>query len=574
MELVLANYLLIIDHWWYRKKTGPVFLRESISHWPSNQHQINNMVPELKPHVSLHVHVNNEIPSNGVIDFERFSNFMRLNRAVGYMLRFINYSKNQPSCGPLSSEELKSALILIIKLSQIESFPEYKNLINQKQLPPKSPLLKFNIFLDENKLIRIGGRLQQSDFPDSKKHPILIQSTHRFTKLLFNYEHQKLLHAGPQLLLATIRETYWPIRGRNLARFCCRQCVKCCRMRGQTVTPIMGNLPQQRLTPGFPFENVGLDYAGPIRAVSRQGRGCRIVKVYIAVFICFTTKSIHLELVGDLTSDTFILALRRFMSRRGKPTNIFSDNGTSFVGAYHDISKFLKSNCDNLSSEMANQGINFHFIPAYSPHFAGLAEAGVKSTKYHLNRVLGHCNLSYEELNTTLIQIEALLNSRPLTPLSSNPEDMTPLTPGHFLIGRPLTSLPSPDYQDRTISSLNRFQRIEQLRQHFWIRWSKEYISELQVRTKWRACKDSLKLNSLVVLKEDNLPPLKWKLGRIVAVYPGTDGVIRVADVKTSNGVFRRSFSKLCPLPEPEVFVEVKPSTPGGMSNIIPNHLK
>ncbi|XP_072949814.1 uncharacterized protein [Epargyreus clarus] len=200
---------------------------------------------------------------------------------------------------------------------------------------------------------------------------------------------------------------------------------------------------------------------------------------------------------------------------------------------------------------MANEGIKFHFIPAYSPHFAGLAEAGVKSTKHHLVRVLGNCHLTYEELNTTLTQIEAILNSRPLTPLSPDPEDMMPLSPGYFLIGRPLTSLPSQDYQERPTTSLSRFQRIEQLRQHFWARWSKEYISELQLRSKWRSSKGAtLKLNSLVLLKEENLSPLHWKLGRVVAVYPGADGVSRVADIRTASGLHRRSFCKICPLPE------------------------
>ncbi|XP_028029782.1 uncharacterized protein LOC114242720 [Bombyx mandarina] len=172
----------------------------------------------------------------------------------------------------------------------------------------------------------------------------------------------------------------------------------------------MGNLLRQRLqAEGFAFQNIGLDYAGPIQCAVRQGRGCKLVKVYIAIFVCFATKSIHLELVGDLTSKTFIMALKRFISRRGKPINIYSDNGTSFVGAANELSKFLKTNCSALSEEMAQEGINFNFIPAYSPHFAGLAEAGVKSTKHHLIRVLGLCNLTYEELYTTLVQIEAIL---------------------------------------------------------------------------------------------------------------------------------------------------------------------
>lgn len=540
------NLLTSLDDWW----SGPSFLKNDTSYWPSRFTQsIDELLPEIKTNVSLHGTVNENV-ANEFLNFNRFSSFLKLQRSVAYLLRFIAACKKLSVYGPFSNDELQNSLNLIIRTCQNESFSEYKLLLRNKQLPKKSALLKFNVFLDDHKIMRVRGRLQNSDLPYDKKCPILLQSSHHFTKLLFEYEHKRLFHAGPQLLLASIRDTYWPIRGRNLARLCYRRCVRCCRLKGQTVTPIMGNLPRQRLLAGgFPFENIGLDYAGPIQSAVRRGRGCKLVKVYIAIFVCFTTKSIHLELVGDLTSNTFIMALKRFISRRGKPVNIFSDNGTSFVGAYNDLSKFLKTNCDSLSEEMAKEGISFNFIPAYSPHFAGLAEAGVKSTKHHLVRVLGLCNLTYEELYTTLVQIEAILNSRPLTPLSSNPEDLTPLTPGHFLIGRPLTSLPTPDYHDHSTSSLSRFQRIEQLRQHFWNRWSKEYISELQLRTKWRTCKGSLKLNSLVLLKEDNMPPLKWKMGRIVATYPGPDGVIRVADVKTSSGLLRRSFSKICPLP-------------------------
>jgi hypothetical protein len=222
---------------------------------------------------------------------------------------------------------------------------------------------------------------------------------------------------------------------------------------------------------------------------------------------------------------------------------------TSFVGAYNELSKFLKTNCSSLAEAAVSENINFQFNPAYSPHSGGLWEAGVKSTKFHLKRVLGDCNLTYEELNTVLVQIEAVLNSRPLTPISSDPEDMQPLTPGHFLIGRPLTALPVQDLRDRSSNYLSRYQRVEQLRQHFWARWSKEYVSELQARTKWRTHHDTLKVDTLVLIKEDNLPPLKWKMGRIAAIYPGSDGIARVADVRTATGLIRRSFSKICPLP-------------------------
>ncbi|XP_013181006.1 PREDICTED: uncharacterized protein LOC106127472 [Papilio xuthus] len=312
----------------------------------------------------------------------------------------------------------------------------------------------------------------------------------------------------------------------------------------------MGNLPQRRVTAsGCPFEIVGVDYAGPIMSASRQGCGCKLVKVYIIVFVCFATKAMHIELVDNLTSNNFMSALRRFMSRRGKPKHIYSDNGTSFVGAYNEIGRFIKSSLNSLPGDLAPDYINFHFLPPHAPHFGGIWEAGVKSVKFHLKRILGNCNLTYEELNTVLVQIEAVLNSRPLTPLSADPSDLLPLTPGHFLIGRPLTALPAGCYEHHATGRLSRYQHLEHLRQHFWSRWSKEYISELQLRTKWRSNLNPLQEGVLVILKEDNLPPLKWRLGRVVAVHPGADGVSRVADVRTATGVVRRAFSKICPLP-------------------------
>ena len=537
------NFIQSSDLWWF----GPNYLNKDISHWPLTP-GTGEKLPEIKPEVSSFLATE---PKPILIDYGRFSSFLRLKRSVAYALRFIAIirKKNLFSVKNLSSDELQTALNLLIKLSQIDSFPdEYKCLLERKSLPKRSPLLKFNPFLDDQRLMRVGGRLENSDYPYEKKHPLIIHSTHQFTKLLFRFEHRKLMHAGPQLLLATIKENYWPVGGRNLAKLCCRECVLCKRIRGKIIAPIMGNLPHQRLTPSHPFETVGVDYAGPILAANRQGMGCRLNKVYIAIFICFTTKAIHTELVGDLTSNNFMSALRRFMSRRGKPKNIYSDNGTSFVGACNDVGKFLKSNCDSLSGSAADEGIAFHFIPPCSPHFGGLWEAGVKSVKYHLRRVLGNCNFTYEELNTALVQIEALLNSRPLTPISMDPEDLMPLTPAHFLIGRPLTSLPTPNYEDNSVSQLTRYQRIEKLRQHFWKRWSKEYIAELQQRAKWRSGAGQLKMNTLVILKDDNLPPLKWKMGRIIAVHPGLDGINRVADVKTANGTVRRAFSKICPL--------------------------
>lgn len=157
--------------------------------------------------------------------------------------------------------------------------------------------------------------------------------------------------------------------------------------------------------------------------------------------------------------------------------------------------------------------------------------------------------LTFEEFYTLLVQIEAVLNSRPLTPLSSDPNDLVPLTPTHFLITNPGLPMPEPDVANIADNRLNRYHLIEKMRQHFWLRWQKEFVSELQQRTKWKKEKGALNIGDLVIIKEDNLPVMVWKLGRVIGIHPGKDGVVRVAEIKTATGEIKRSFSKICPLP-------------------------
>lgn len=266
----------------------------------------------------------------------------------------------------------------------------------------------------------------------------------------------------------------------------------------------MGDLPPERVTPAFPFQSIGMDYAGPFNILERKGRGARTNKCYLALFICFRYKCIHLEAVSDLSKEAFISCLKPFISRRGKPYEIFSDNGRNFVAAAKELGDSLKSNADSIIDFAASEQIKFNFHPAYAPHFSGLAEAGIKSAKHHIKRVLGNANLTFEELSTLFTQVEAALNSRPLYPLSSCPQDFLPLTPGHFLIGRPLTALPTPD----RIAHTARYKVLENLRKSFCTRWQQDYISELQKRTKWKS--DNfyrLKLGDLVILQEETLLP-------------------------------------------------------------------
>lgn len=182
--------------------------------------------------------------------------------------------------------------------------------------------------------MRVGGRLDAANYYSyEKRHPILLHASHRLTRLHFEREHVNNMHAGPLLLLSIVRETVWPVNGRHLAWRTVNNCVRCRRVRGETLQPEMGNLPLQRITPGHPFLSVGLDFAGPFTIVNRKGRGSRLIKCYMCLFVCLRYKCIHLEAVSDLTKDAFIMTLRRFVARRGRPTEIFCDNGTNFVAA-------------------------------------------------------------------------------------------------------------------------------------------------------------------------------------------------------------------------------------------------
>ncbi|XP_076620344.1 uncharacterized protein LOC143341342 [Colletes latitarsis] len=252
-----------------------------------------------------------------------------------------------------------------------------------------------------------------------------------------------------------------------------------------------------------------------------------------------------------MTTETFIAALKRFVARRGLCRNIYSDNGTNFVGADNELSKLYQVlNVDEgVQRWLTDKQIAWHFIPALSPNFGGLWEAAVRSFKHHIKRVVGEELFTFEEFNTLVVEIEGILNSRPLTPLSANPTDPSALTPAHLLIGNSLTSLPETDFSDTPVNRLSKWQHIQKVKRDFWNRWYKEYLNQLNVCQKWVKGSHDLREGSLVVLKDDHLPPLQWHLGRIEKMHSGPDGVTRAVTVRSSHGSYRRSVKQLAQLP-------------------------
>lgn len=232
---------------------------------------------------------------------------------------------------------------------------------------------------------------------------------------------------------------------------------------------------------------------------------------------------------------------------------MYSDNGTNFVGAANETSRQIRRAVreaeEKIADKLVEDGIRWHFIPPNSPHFGGLWEAGVKSAKHHLRRVIGESKLTFEEMSTLLCQIEACLNSRPLCALTNDPTDHTALTPGHFIASTDLLTVPEPSHIDTNPNRLDRWKQIQQMRQNFWHRWRNDYLSQLQQRPKWLQQIRNLNIGDMVLVKDDRLPSWKWALGRIVDIHPGEDDLVRVISVRTAAGTYKRSITKICRLP-------------------------
>ncbi|XP_057671219.1 uncharacterized protein LOC130902947 [Diorhabda carinulata] len=544
---VKPRNLLNNSLWW----EGPPFLKERKESWPECLNKNENLPDIRKQKVNLLI----SCSENDFI--KHFSDVNKLKRITAYIRCFYLNCKAKgnselSNSGPLEVSELDGALNCLTKLSQGEFFHRDINKLNKNKPAADCKIISLNLFLDRDGILRVGGRLTNAKFAFEKKHPAILSSKSHLAELLVRNTHLRLMHAGPQHTLVTLRERLWIVGGRTLVKNVVRKCIPCFRYKPTQTQPIMAPLPEMRLKSRHPFEFVGVDYAGPMSIKNKSGRGYKVSKAYICLFVCCVTKAVHTELVSDLSTDAFLLALKRFVSRRGKPACIYSDNGTNFVGANNalkELGRFIINNETNLTNSFQADDITWKFIPPRSPHFGGLWESGIKCIKYHLRRVTKDLSFTFEQLYTILTEVEAILNSQPLSPLSDSSHDLHPLTPSHFLIGRSSNAAPEPNITHLPRNRLSMYQHLAQVKQHLWKRWNKEYVSELQTRTKWKFNYDSLKANTLVLLKEDNQPPMKWKLGRVEAIHLGADGVARVATIRTTDGHVKRSFAKICPLP-------------------------
>uniref|UniRef100_A0A5S6Q0M6 Integrase catalytic domain-containing protein n=1 Tax=Trichuris muris TaxID=70415 RepID=A0A5S6Q0M6_TRIMR len=485
---------------------------------------------------------------------ERYGKFDRLVRVTATCLRFKANCRSPPSnrrSGPLTTFELGEAQKVWFRLVQQERFSrEIQLLSHQQELPTTSKITPLDPFIAEDGLLRVGGRIGRSELPYDSRFPIILPHKHVVVDLLVRHCHERQMHLGTEHTLAVIRQRFWILKGRSVVKRIIRDCVVCRRFSSRAFAQKMAPLPEERITETFPFARTGMDFAGPLHV--RCGKRSR--KAYICLFTCMTIRAVHLELVIDMSVDQFLLALRRFVARRGRPTLLQSDNFTTFKAADRVIRQlFVGPTLDKIKHQLAFEGVTWKFITERAPWTGGYWERLVRSVKEPLKKVLGHALLTETELHTVLVEIEAKINARPLTFVGDDPKDANVLTPFHFLIGKEFTEFPHHG-QPRDRSAVDyhtgaelrrRWQHQQRLVAHFWKRWRTEYVTTLSVRKKWCGVKPSPAIGDVVLIAEENVPRMRWMMGRVIELLPGTDGLVRSVRLRTTKGMLTRPVAKL-----------------------------
>lgn len=529
-----VNYVPIdADDWWF---TGPDFLKKDEDYWPERETPTEDEDTEVIHHVSLD-HGTSPLPN-----FERFSTYQRLLRATASVLLFIDKCRHRES--HMTPTHLDKAEKLLLKKVQEDSFPEEIALLRGgKPIMKTSRLKKLDPELDEDGLLRLRGRVDAANLPQPTKRPAILDGKHKIVRLIVLQEHVNAGHAGRERVVNELRQKYWILKLRPTVRAVARACQLCRVRNSKPCVPICGDLPAARVDYSHrPFTNCGVDYFGPMTITI----GRRREKRWGALFTCLTTRAVHLEIVGSLTTDSAIMALRRMAARRGWPAVMYSDNATNFRGADVELRTAYTEWAPALKDFGLQHRMEWHFIPPGAPNQGGAWERLVRSVKVALKAVLHEKTPREEVLQTVLIEAEHSINARPLTHVSVEPDDPEALTPNHFLLGSS-SGLPRTGPCD--VADRRTWRATQALADEFWRRWVKEYLPTLVARGESRDnTRRPLQPGDLVIVVDPTLPRNTWPRGVVETVHAGPDGGIRSADVRTRGGVFRRPTSKLAVL--------------------------
>ena len=545
---LMASELVNCEYWF----KGPTWL---------SQHEIFPYAYEvslLTADIEL-LEGNNCYHPINIFKFENCSNLTKIINYVARVLRFIHNcrsTKNARTFGPLTSSEISQAQTQVWRSIQREQYGlEISRLGSGKPINRESFLCKLNPFLDDQGLLRVTGRIENSELEYDAKHPIIIPGGH-IAKLLIRAQHLNMHHAGIETIMTVLRQKYWIIKLHRLTKAIVRGCISCQRQDSRACNEVAAPLPKERISKAPPFYITGIDYAGPLYSQDYPSQ-----KLYILLFTCGVVRAVHLELTESLQTSDFILALRRFTARRGVPGKIYSDNAKTFTAA---------------STQMTNifgvHAPEWQFITPRAPWWGGWWERLVRSVKTSLRKSLGQRSLRKKELETVLVEIESSINSRPLTRLYGNPGDEGPITPSHFLLEQPLKSHQQDDFaKPLSATELSHRYYARQLSlSKFWRKFREQYITNLPPVVRKHKRGNTVAVGDLVLIREENFGSrLNWPLARVVKLHPGRDGLIRSVDVKTSKSIICRPIQKLHKLEVSEIPVSHLPSTILNESNEI-----
>ncbi|XP_055623638.1 uncharacterized protein LOC129767049 [Toxorhynchites rutilus septentrionalis] len=546
--------------------TGPKYLYEAENMWPYPEPPRPNVTEELRVSALFH---SVEI-ADSLIDCSRISKWNIIVRTVANVVRFVsNIRRKQQGLPieslpvdrriarlgrgsvaavkrPLSTEEYQEAERLLWKMAQVESFPdEVKTLVKCREgkrisIDRSSNIFKLSPVLDEHNVMRMDGRVQEGEFiPFELQFPVILPKGHPVTVRLIEYYHNLFGHGNRETVVNELRQRFYIPRVRRELEKIGKNCMQCRVRKCKPVVPRMAPLPNQRTTPYVrPFSYVGVDFFGPINVVV----GRHTEKRWCALFTCFGTRAIHLEVVHSLSSQACLMAIRRFVCRRGVPVEFFSDNGTNFVGASKEIMKEIKSDC---SEELTSSRTRWNFNPPSAPHFGGVWERLVRSVKETMDVLDDGRRLTDEILQTTLTEAEDIVNSRPLTYVPQDPENSGAITPNHFLRGQPSSGTECRRLSTNDAEALkNSYKRSQLLADRIWKRWLTEYLPFINRRVKWHTEQKPLEVGEVVfVADEDNRKC--WVRAIVEEVILGVDGRIRQAVVRTAKGTYKRPVAKL-----------------------------
>jgi len=531
--------------WLPNQHQWPKWEQEPISHLHAVAAMADEFTPEqgAPPDVGLHL----------VISVGRFSTLTKLLRVTVYVHRFIQALRHpgtSPKGLPLAAPELHKARMQWIRSCQHEVYwKEISNLASSN--PKRLPLVRqLRLFLDGDGFLRCGGRIHNAPLSNDTKFPYLLPPRHPFTALIVYATHIQLYHAGINSTVTALRQTYWIPTARQYVKALLHRCTMCRRQCGKPYAlPDPAPLPKNRVQDLPPFTVTGVDFSGALYV--RDGN--QEIKVYLCLFTCATTRAVHLEIVSDLSTETFLLAFRRFASRKSLPQVMMSDNASTYMSAAGELTALLQS--DNLATSLGIHGVLWKFIPKKAPWFGGFWERLIGLTKSCLKKVLGRSHVSLPVLQTIIVEIEAVLNNRPLTYTSSDLSDPVPLTPAHLLYGRSITRLPH-DYDSTDLSDPDYGQDLLQMKAKtqahlmkcFQSRWRHEYLTSLREfhRTSGNN-HQQIKVGDIVTVHDDG-PRVNWRLAVVTKLLVGGDGLTRAAEIRTSTGTTNRPISKLFPL--------------------------